>query len=95
MKTPIRIQITDFTKEDQPLIDKLREAGIFVYHLRDWDDEEEGYNIEVYAIVNRIGFMLSDTDLSPFMHDNLWIGSDKLFGMNNIEIMQVATLICI
>lgn len=55
----------------------LREAGYFVYDLRNWDTGS-GYNIEIHVTINNIGHMVTDTDLKPFMNDHSWIGIDEL-----------------
>ena len=55
----------------------LREAGYFVYDLRDWDDGN-GYNIELHVVVNHIGCWITDIDLRPYMNDESWIGIDEL-----------------
>ena len=67
---------TDLWKEEKQL---LREAGYFVYDLRDWDDGK-GYNIEPNVCVNHIGCWITDTDLKPYMNDcaGHWIGIDEL-----------------
>ncbi len=44
---------TTFTKGDQKLINKLREEGKFVYHLRNYD-EGDGFTIEHRVWVNNI-----------------------------------------
>ena len=64
----------DLWREQKEL---LREAGYFVYDLRDWD-EGNGYNIEVRVVVNHIGCWITDIDLRPYMNDNSWIGIDEL-----------------
>ncbi len=58
----------------------LREAGYFVYDLRDWDDGGSGYNIEPHVVVNNIGNWITDIDLMPYMNDcaGHWIGIDEL-----------------
>ena len=56
---------TDFCREEQPVIDKLREDGYFVYGLR--DGEGDHYTIEPKVYVNNIGFIVTD---EPIMfHD--------------------------
>lgn len=55
----------------------LRNAGYFVYDLRDWD-EGNGYNIEVKAVANHIGNWVTDIDLTPYMNEERWIGIDEL-----------------
>lgn len=55
----------------------LRNAGYFVYDLRDWD-EGNGYNIEVKAVANHIGNWVTDIDLTPYMNEGRWIGIDEL-----------------
>ena len=51
-----RFKITDFCREDQEKINRLRNECKFVYHLRG-HDEGEGFNVESRAFVNRIGFL--------------------------------------
>lgn len=65
---------TDLWKEQKEL---LREAGYFVYDLRDWD-EGNGFNIEIHVVVNHIGCWITDTDLKPYMNEESWIGIDEL-----------------
>lgn len=65
---------TDLWREQKEL---LREAGYFVYDLRDWD-EGNGYNIEINVCVNHIGCWITDTDLKPYMNEGSWIGIDEL-----------------
>ena len=66
----------DLWREQKEL---LREAGYFVYDLRDWD-EGNGYNIEPHVVVNHIGCWVTDMDLIPYMNDcsGHWIGIDEL-----------------
>lgn len=64
----------DLWREEKEL---LREAGYFVYDLRDWD-EGDGYNIEISVVVNHIGCWVTDIDLKPYMNDGSWIGIDEL-----------------
>lgn len=49
---------TDFCREEQSVIDKLRQDGYFVYGLR--DGEGEHYTIEPKVYVNNIGFIVTD-----------------------------------
>ena len=67
---------TDLYREQKEL---LREAGYFVYDLRDWD-EGSGYNIEPNVCVNHIGCWVTDIDLIPYMNNcsGHWIGIDEL-----------------
>lgn len=65
---------TDLWKEQKEL---LKEAGYFVYDLRDWD-EGNGYNIEIHVVVNHIGCWITDIDLKPYMNEESWIGVDEL-----------------
>ena len=67
---------SDLWREEKEL---LREAGYFVYDLRDWDDGR-GYNIEISVVVNHIGCWVTDIDLIPYMNDcgGHWIGIDEL-----------------
>lgn len=57
----------------------IREAGYYVYDLRDWDDGS-GYNIELSVVVNHIGCWVTDIDLKPYMNNTCghWIGIDEL-----------------
>lgn len=66
----------DLWREQKEL---LKEAGYFVYDLRDWD-EGNGYNIEPHVVVNHIGCWITDIDLIPYMNDcsGHWIGIDEL-----------------
>ena len=73
---------TDLWKEEKIL---LREAGYFIYDLRDWD-EGDGFNIEHRVIVNHIGCWITDMDLTPYMNDGSWIGIDELAKANIQEI---------
>lgn len=56
---------TDFCREEQPVIDKLREDGYFVYGLR--DGEGDHYTIEPKVYVNNIGFIVTDEPIK--FHD--------------------------
>lgn len=49
---------TDFCREEQIIIDKLREKGYFVYGLR--DGEGDHYTVEPRVIVDNIGFVVTD-----------------------------------
>ena len=55
----------------------LRQNGYFSYDLRDWDTGI-GYNIECNVLANNIGNMVTDIDLTPYMNEGNWIGSDEL-----------------
>ncbi len=50
--------ITDFCRDDQPVINNLRAMGYFVYALR--DGEGEHYTVEPKVFVNNIGFVVTD-----------------------------------
>lgn len=73
---------SDLWKEEKEL---LKEAGYFVYDLRDWDDGK-GYNIEHHVCVNHIGCWITDIDLTPYMNEGYWIGIDELKYANIKEI---------
>ena len=78
---------TNLWKEEKEL---LKEAGYFVYDLRDWD-EGDGYNIEHHVYVNHIGCWITDKDLTPYMNDGSWIGIDEL-KKANIEMIPYREL---
>lgn len=82
---------TDLWKEQKEL---LREAGYFVYDLRDWD-EGDGFNIEIHVCVNHIGCWITDTDLKPYMNEESWIGIDelKLAQIDNIPYEKIKELL--
>lgn len=63
----MKYQYASFTREDQPLIDRLRSEGKYVYHLRDG----EGIHFTIWekAYVNNIGFVVTDTKLDLPMTD--------------------------
>lgn len=73
---------TDLWKEQKEL---LKNAGYFVYDLRDWD-EGNGFNIEHHVRVNHIGSWITDINLTPYMNDDSWIGIDELEKANIEEI---------
>ena len=49
---------TDFCRDEQIVIDKLREKGYFVYGLR--DGEGDHYTVEPCVIVDNIGFVVTN-----------------------------------
>lgn len=49
---------TVFCRDEQIIIDKLREKGYFVYGLR--DGEGDHYTVEPRVIINNIGFVVTD-----------------------------------
>jgi len=53
-------EFTDFNPSEQDKITHLRELGFFVYHLR---NQEKGFTIEKRVWANRIGFLVTDTDI--------------------------------
>lgn len=63
----MKYQYASFTREDQPIIDRLRAEGKFVYHLR--DGEGIHFTICERAYVNNIGFVVTDTKLDLPMTD--------------------------
>lgn len=73
---------TNFSRDEQSKIDDLRNRGFFVYALR--DGEGRSYTIEKRALINNIGFLISDTDLSPFM-TNDFVDEAELFGNESIS----------
>lgn len=75
----IRYYFTDFTVKNQELINKLREDGKFVYHLRDYDsDEGNGFTIEKRVWVNRLGFLITDTDLTKLGNDIVTVNKSRV-----------------
>ena len=56
-----RFLFTDFFRHEQPLIDRIRKSGLFVYGVR--DAEGDGFTIAPRVIVNRIGFLVTDHPL--------------------------------
>ena len=63
----MRYYFTDFCRSEQPVINRLRNEGKFVYALRDGEadvDDDMRYTIEHRVFVNRIGFLVTDTDLN-------------------------------
>ena len=63
----MKYQYVTFTREDQPLIDKLRTEGQYVYHLR--DDNGIHFTVCERVYVNNIGFVVTDTKLKLPMTD--------------------------
>ena len=59
---------TDFYYWEQALITKIRENGLYVYHLR--DGEGIHFRIEKRVMVNRIGFLVTDQEL-PLHSDGI------------------------
>ena len=72
----------DLWREQKKL---LREAGYFVYDLRDWG-EGNGFNIEHKVWVDHIGCWVTDMDLTPYMNEGKWIGIDELSKANIVEL---------
>ena len=69
---------TDFCREEQPVIDKLREKGYFVYGLR--DGEGEHYTVEPKVYVNNIGFIVTDEPIKFHTMDNMQFITDIELG---------------
>lgn len=77
---------TDFVMEDQPLINKIRESGMFVYSVRDGEDKH--YTIEKRAMVNRIGFVVTDTELPLTDGVITDVEFENLGGTASVELVQ-------
>ena len=73
----LKFKYTMIPDLSQNSVKALEQAGFFCYPLRDWD-EGIGFNIEVSAVINRIGWWVTDMDLRPYMNDGQWIGIDEL-----------------
>ena len=58
----MRYEFADFTRNDQPLINKLRAEGKHVYHLRD-NGQGNDWTVEERVYVNNIGFVVTDTKM--------------------------------
>lgn len=64
----------------------LKDAGYFVYDLRD-HDEGNGYTIETFSRVNNIGNWVTDIDLTPYMDEGSWIDRADLDDIANIALL--------
>lgn len=74
--------ITDFCRDDQPVINKLREDGYFVYGLR--DGEGDHYTVEPKVFINNIGFVVTDKPIE--FHEE---GSRQY--ITDIELTELGT----
>ena len=52
----------------------LKKAGLFIYDERDGDGCS--YTIAPHVVVNNIGTVVTDTDLSPYMKDHEMDGAE-------------------
>lgn len=66
--------------------ERLEEHGYFVYDLRDADCGDHGYCVECRVVCNNIGNLITDQDLTPYMHDGNWINDDELAAITGGEI---------
>lgn len=74
--------ITDFCRDDQPVINNLRAMGYFVYALR--DGEREHYTVEPKVFINNIGFIVTDKPIE--FHEE---GSRQY--ITDIELTELGT----
>ena len=78
---------TDFYNWEQVLITKLRENGLYVYHLRDGNGTH--FTIEKRVYVNRIGFLVTDQELPLHSDDCLSdVEFSELGGIESIELKE-------
>lgn len=73
-------EYTDFAPSEQDKITHLRNQGLFVYHLR--DQEGSNFTIERRVLVNRIGFLITDTDI---LRENDCITNKEFSDMHGTE----------
>lgn len=82
----MKYEFTDFDASEQNVITQLRNNGKFVYHLR--DAEGDGFTIERIVWVNRIGFLVTDTELKfdEYMTGAEFadLGGEECIGLSNI-----------
>lgn len=77
---------TDFYYWEQVLINKLRENGLYVYHIRDGNGT--CITIEKRVLINRIGFLVTDQEL-PLQDDCLTgVEFSRLGGIESIELQE-------
>lgn len=77
---------TDFYYWEQVLITKLRENGLYVYHLRDGSGTH--FTIEKRVLINRIGFLVTDQEL-PLHSDCLTdVEFSELGGVESKELRE-------
>lgn len=77
---------TDFYHWEQVLINKLRENGLYVYHLRDGNGTH--FTIEKRVLINRIGFLVTDQEL-PIPSEGLTdVEFSELGGVESKELRE-------
>jgi len=72
-------EYVDFSPLEQNKITALRKQGLFVFHLR---DQENGFTIERKALINRIGFLVTDTNI---LGDKEYITDEEFSNLHGKE----------